>query len=96
VKEAVLHLAHEDAFHLRPATKFSRVTGRFRSRITVERDGLEVDGKSLLGLLLLAPQAGLEVHVRAEGVDEDEAIEAIRKYFDEDQRLFEEGRLGEE
>src|SRR5262245_27879895 len=73
MKEAVLQLAHQDAFHLRPASKFARVTSRYRSRIWVEREGVEVDGKSVLGLLLLAPLAGLEVHVRAEGIDEDEA-----------------------
>ncbi|HKA25315.1 MAG TPA: HPr family phosphocarrier protein [Candidatus Eisenbacteria bacterium] len=95
MKEAVLQLAHQDAFHLRPASKFARVTSRYRSRIWVEREGVEVDGKSVLGLLLLAPLAGLEVHVRAEGIDEDEALEAIRHYFDQDQQQFEEDGLGE-
>src|SRR5262245_27425210 len=90
MKEAVLRLAHSDAFHLRPASKFVRVTGRFRSKIWVERDGIEVDGKSILGLLLLAPLETLEVHVRAEGIDESEALEAIEHYFNEDQQQFEE------
>jgi phosphocarrier protein len=95
MKEAVLRLAHTQAFHLRPASKFVRVTGRFQSRIWVEREGLEVDGKSLLGLLLLGPLESLEIHVRAEGMDEDEAVEAIQHYFDEDQRQFEENGFGE-
>jgi len=95
MKEVVLRLAHRDAFHVRPASKFVRVTARFRSKIWVEREGFEVDGKSILGLLVLAPMESLEVHVRAEGVDEAEAVEAIEHFFHEDQQQFEESGFGE-
>lgn len=95
MKEVVLRLAHRDAFHVRPAGKFVRVTKNFRSKIWVEREGFEVDGKSVLGLLILAPMESLEVHVRAEGIDEAEALEAIEHYFNEDQQQFEESGFDE-
>jgi phosphocarrier protein len=83
MKEAVLTIANHDGFHMRPAGELVKVTSRFRSRITVERDGLEVDGKSILGVLMLAAGQSSEIRVRAEGVDEEEAIEAVRKLLED-------------
>jgi len=68
---------------MRPAGELVKVTSRFRSRITVERDGLEVDGKSILGVLMLAAGQSPDIRVRAEGVDEEEAIEAVRKLLED-------------
>jgi phosphocarrier protein len=83
MKEAVLTITSQDGFHMRPASELVKVTSRFHSRITVERDGLEVDGKSILGVLMLAAGQSPDIHVRAEGVDEDEAIEAVKKLLED-------------
>jgi phosphocarrier protein HPr len=63
--------------HARAAAKLVHTAGRFQSRVTVSKDGEEVDAKSILGVLLLAASQGTELTIRCEGDDEDECIEAV-------------------
>jgi phosphocarrier protein HPr len=63
--------------HARAAAKLVNTAGRFQSRVTVSKDGEEVDAKSILGVLLLAASQGTELTIRCEGDDEDECIEAV-------------------
>jgi phosphocarrier protein HPr len=63
--------------HARAAAKLVHTAGNFESRVTVLKDGEEVDAKSILGVLLLAASQGTRVTVRAEGQDEAAALSAI-------------------
>jgi phosphocarrier protein len=63
--------------HARAAAKFVHVAGRFQSRIRVRRHGREVDGKSIMGMLLLAAAKGSNVTITADGADEQEAIATL-------------------
>lgn len=63
--------------HARAAAKLVHTAGSFQSRVTVLKDGEEVDAKSILGILLLAAGQGSQVIVRCEGQDEDEALRAV-------------------
>ena len=63
--------------HARAAARFVRVANGFKSRVTLSRDGKTMDGKSILGILLLAAAKGAELVVGAEGEDEAEAVEAL-------------------
>ena len=63
--------------HARAAARFVHTANRFRSRVTVSRGGRTMDGKSILGILLLAASQGTELQVCAEGEDEDAALEAL-------------------
>ena len=63
--------------HARAAAKFVGVAGRFRSQIHVTRGQRTMDGKSILGLLLLAAARGSELTITAEGPDEADAIAAL-------------------
>jgi phosphocarrier protein HPr len=63
--------------HARAAAKLVHTAGSFQSRVTVVKDGEEVDAKCILGILLLAAGQGSQVVVRAEGQDEDEALRAV-------------------
>jgi phosphocarrier protein len=63
--------------HARAAAKFVHLAARFQSQITVARESREMDGKSIMGLLLLAAARGSMVTIRADGVDEQEAIDAL-------------------
>jgi phosphocarrier protein HPr len=74
--------------HARVAAKLVKVSTKFKSRIYFEKDGQEVNGKSLLGILTLACPKGSRLIVRAEGMDAPEAMAAlgqlIESKFDEE------------
>lgn len=63
--------------HARAAAKFVHLASRYQARIVVGRPGREMDGKSIMGLLLLAAARGTTVTISADGVDEMAAIEAL-------------------
>ena len=63
--------------HARAAAKFVHMATRYQSHIRVERDGREMDGKSIMGLLLLAAARGTTIRISAEGGDEAEAVAAL-------------------
>jgi len=74
--------------HARAANMIVKVANRYRAKVTVEKDGVEANGKSIMGLLMLAAGKGAKLRIRAEGEDAAEAVEEIT-------RLVEEG-FGEE
>jgi len=63
--------------HARAAAKFVHLAARFQSHIRVARDAREMDGKSIMGLLLLAAARGTTIRISAEGGDEAEAVSAL-------------------
>ena len=63
--------------HARAAAKFVHLAARFESRVRVARQGREMDGKSIMGILLLAAARGSTVTITAEGVDEQAAVAAL-------------------
>jgi len=63
--------------HARAAARFVHTASRFRSRVTAGRDGRVMDGKSILGILLLAASQGMAIEVTAEGPDEEQAMDAL-------------------
>ena len=65
--------------HARPAAQFVRVASRFKSDVTVEKDDESVDGKSIMGLMMLAVGCGAVIDVSVEGADEAEAMAALEE-----------------
>ena len=65
--------------HARPAAQFVRVAGRFQSDVTVEKDDESVDGKSIMGLMMLAVGCGAVIKVTADGPDEEETLQALKE-----------------
>jgi phosphocarrier protein len=63
--------------HARAAARFVQVASRFRSRISLSKDGRSVDAKSILGILMLAGAQGDRLVLTAQGDDEKEAVEAL-------------------
>jgi len=63
--------------HARAAARFVRVASQFTATVRVARGARELDGKSILGLLLLGASQGTEITVRAEGPDAEAAVEAL-------------------
>jgi phosphocarrier protein len=63
--------------HARAAARFVHTASRFRCRVTAGRDGRVMDGKSILGILLLAASKGTAIEVTAEGPEEEMAMAAL-------------------
>jgi phosphocarrier protein HPr len=68
--------------HARAAARFVHTASRFRSRVTVSRSGTTMDGKSILGILLLAASQGTVLRLVAEGDDEAAAVDALTALID--------------
>lgn len=63
--------------HARAAARFVHLAGTYQARVTVSRGARTVDGKSILGILLLAASRGTSIDVSADGPDEAAALEAL-------------------
>ena len=83
-----LVIGNKLGLHARPAAMFVRVANRFGADILVEKDGEEINGKSIMGLMLLAAGCGSRLKVTATGPDASEMIQAleelIARKFDEE------------
>jgi phosphocarrier protein HPr len=65
--------------HARPAAMFVRIASRYRSEVWVSKEGEEVNGKSIMGLMMLAAGQGSTLHLRCEGPDADKAVEELEQ-----------------
>ena len=70
-------VVYELGMHARAAAKFVHLAGRFSSKIRVARPGREIDGKSIMGLLLLAAARGVAITLSVDGADEQQALDAL-------------------
>ena len=68
--------------HARPSALFVRKASKFKSEIALVKDGVEVNGKSIMGLMMLAAEMGSKILIRAEGEDEERAVEALATLFE--------------
>jgi len=72
-----LTIPNEDGMHARPAAKFVKLANRFACDVWVEKDEEEINGKSIMGLMMLAACQGLIIKVTAEGEDAELALEKL-------------------
>src|SRR5437660_8557192 len=74
--------------HARPAAMFVRIASRYRAEVWVEKEGEQINGKSIMGLMMLAAGQGSKLTIRCEGADADKVMEEleelIQKKFNED------------
>jgi phosphocarrier protein HPr len=73
--------------HARPAAMFVRIANKHRADIWVEKDGEQVNGKSIMGLMMLAAGQGTKMILSAEGIDAEKAIQELEQLI---QRRFDE------
>lgn len=87
--KATLNICNTRGLHARASAKFVKLASSFDSEIQVTRDGVTVDARSIMGLLMLGAGIGCSVDVEADGDDAHEAVEALKdlvaRKFDEDQ-----------
>ena len=67
--------------HARPAALFVKVAGKFQSDITVEKDGEQINGKSIMGLMMLAAAQGSKLKIIADGPDAEAAVRELEELF---------------
>ena len=77
-----IEIKNKLGLHARAAAKLVHAAARFRSDIKIRKGDEEVDGKSILGILLLAAGRGSVITVKADGADERDALEAVEKLID--------------
>lgn len=76
-------IKNELGLHARAAAAFVKVANRFRSEIFVRKDQMKVNGKSIMGVLMLAASKGSKIDIEVEGDDSTEALEALGKLIEE-------------
>jgi phosphocarrier protein HPr len=67
--------------HARPATLLVKTASQFKAKITLRKDELVVDAKSIMGVLILAAQKGSKILLEVDGADENDAANAMAKLF---------------
>jgi phosphocarrier protein len=86
--EKEVSIVNRLGLHARPAAMFVRIASRYRSEVWVSKEGEEVNGKSIMGLMMLAAGQGSKLRIRCEGPDAEEAMEElealINAQFNED------------
>ena len=75
--ERLVTVVNSHGIHARPAAEIVKTAARFTSHITLARDDLEVNGKSIMGVMMLAAECGADVLIRTDGDDEQVAIDAL-------------------
>jgi phosphocarrier protein HPr len=75
--ERTVTIVNRVGLHARPAAQIVKLASQFKSDITLSRDDLEVNGKSIMGVMMLAAERGASLRLRAEGPDADQALDAI-------------------
>lgn len=74
-KEIVIQ--NRNGLHARPAAMFVKISSRYRAEVWVEKDGERVNGKSIMGLMMLAAGKGSKLNIIAEGADADKVVAEI-------------------
>lgn len=77
--ERSVQIVNRNGLHARPAAEIVKAAAKFKSDITIVRDDLEVNGKSIMGVMMLAAEYGSTLQLRADGPDADQAVEALAK-----------------
>jgi phosphocarrier protein len=75
--EREARIVNQEGLHARPAAKIVRLASSFDSNIELLKDELAVNGKSIMGVMMLAAECGSSIVVRADGPDAEQAVEAI-------------------
>jgi len=81
MKEKELLIENKLGLHARAAAQIVRTASAYASKIVLAKDGMEVDGKSIMGIMMLAAAKGSSVTVQAHGEDEEQAMAGLERLF---------------
>ena len=80
--ESNLVIRNQLGLHARACALFVKTAARYKAQVFVSRDDLEVNGKSIMGVMMLAAEEGATIKVRAEGEDEQTCLAALKELVD--------------
>ena len=75
--ERSVQILNKHGLHARPAAELVKISTKFQSEITILRDGMEVNAKSIMGVMMLAAECGSTLVLRADGTDAEAAVDAL-------------------
>lgn len=81
IRETII-IKNEVGLHARPAAQFVKIAERFKSNVRLCKDGIWVNGKSVLGILTLAAEQGSEIILEVNGEDEKQAFNELKGIFE--------------
>jgi phosphocarrier protein HPr len=76
-QERTVQVRNKFGLHARPAAEFVKLANQYKSEIMVRKFDLEVNGKSIMGMMMLAAECGVEITVRAAGPDAEDAVSEL-------------------
>ena len=79
MQEKRLVIQNRAGLHARPAALFVQTANKFESQIRVAKEDQEVDGKSIMGIMMLAAGKGTQIRITAQGIDEKEGLEGLKE-----------------
>ena len=77
MSERSVQIVNKHGLHARPAAEMVKAASRYKADITISREDLEVNGKSIMGVMMLAAEFGATITLRASGPDAEDAIDAL-------------------
>ncbi|MEJ2048630.1 MAG: HPr family phosphocarrier protein [Calditrichota bacterium] len=77
--EKSIKIENKTGLHARPAALLVKVAGKYKSDIILSKDGYEVNGKSIMGVMTLGAESGSTILIRVQGEDESEAMKALEE-----------------
>ena len=90
VSNCEVRIKNAEGVHARPANLFVQMANRYESSVEIVKDGVRVDGKSILGILTLAAEQGSELRIEARGPDAHDAVKSLAELVErgfEDQQV---------
>jgi phosphocarrier protein HPr len=81
--ERTVQIRNKFGLHARPAAEFVKLANQFKSDIFVRKFDLEVNGKSIMGMMMLAAECGVEIGIRAAGEDAEQAVTELVRLVDQ-------------
>ncbi len=75
--ERTVQIINRNGLHARPAAEIVKLAAKFECEITIVKDDLDVNGKSIMGVMMLAAEHGSNITLKAEGPDADQALDAL-------------------
>lgn len=81
--EKKVRIVNKAGMHTRPASAIVKIAAKYKSDFFISKDGFEVNGKSIIGVMTLAAEQGAEMLLRFEGEDEQELSDEMTKFFED-------------